>query len=274
MLEAGAQVEKYEVLEHLGGGGFADVYKAPCQPPVHDRSACRTLVVGLALAVLGLVSTVGPARAQSEPSGWDSLLNLDEVWWFGIDYTHAEFIDSAGFRQPGQIFPAHLNEWNDRFVTDGVAQTLASKLSTDMHLRQEVVFSINARADAKQIKSTAERDTGIPLEDIRSSLAGYANLPDGPGIGVVAMVDRLDHGQERGCVHWVFFDLPTRGVLDAPRWCLPVGGYGFIARWLRPVKDGVARVPQLRKEWRKFARKQRRQRLDPPKLNRLMSEYW
>gem|GEM_PF-4658915 len=28
MLDVGAQVEKYEVLAHLGGGGFADVYKA------------------------------------------------------------------------------------------------------------------------------------------------------------------------------------------------------------------------------------------------------
>ena len=28
MLKAGAQVEKYVVLEHLGGGGFAEVYKA------------------------------------------------------------------------------------------------------------------------------------------------------------------------------------------------------------------------------------------------------
>ena len=27
MLDVGAQVEKYEVLEHLGGGGFADVYR-------------------------------------------------------------------------------------------------------------------------------------------------------------------------------------------------------------------------------------------------------
>ena len=229
--------------------------------------------LSLCLLVVSSLFAAGTAHAQAERSDWDRLLDLDEIWWFGIDFSHAEFIDPAGFRQPEQIFPAHLNEWNDRFREDGIAQVLARKLDTDMHLHAVVVQPANDSASAEQIRSKPLRGNGLDLREIRASLMRYRGLPENAGIGVVAMVDRFDHGQNLGCVHLVFFDLTNRRVLDAPRRCQDVGGFGFIARWLRPVKTTVARMNEVRKEWRVFARKARKGRLDPPTLTRLLP-YW
>lgn len=231
-----------------------------------------SVVVGTVVSG-SFISVKQVLAAAPEQSNWQRLLDLDELWWFGLDFTEAQFIGPEGFRQPEQIFPAHLDEWNERFLSDGPARELAGRHSTVLQTRTAVVESGNHRLDASAIVEELQRPNGIPLATIAERVSAYQGLPE-KGTGLVVLVDRLDHPHEMGCSHWVYFDIESREVLDAPRFCDETGGFGFVARWLSPVKGTVDRIPQLRKEWRKAARKAKSGKPSGLETDRLMSQYW
>lgn len=209
--------------------------------------------------VLVIVSSAFCLAAKPKPATfWGTLAQADAITAFGIDYSHAEFIGEDGFRQPHNIFPGHIKDWSQSLETDGILALVADRLGLAIYWEPQVVAAANAGANAHSIVPMATRKPGLSLSTIRASIAAYPDLGDTTQIGLVVMADRLSHTADEGCFHWVFFDVPSRVVLDAPRACMPTGGYGFRARWLRPLKDAAARLQRVKREWRAHEKAARR----------------
>jgi hypothetical protein len=196
----------------------------------------------MAMALLILAST-GKTYAQQGAAA-------EPLVWCGLDYSMVKMIGTLDFRQPDQIFPEMLTEWNGLFMKEMLPQLerMAKSVKTDL----EAVASRNAKATAKQI----EHEDGTKEEKVTPSHITEANIAEAvrsyklkndTGLGLVFIMDRLVKAQETGCLHVVFFDIGSRKVVRSERICTGAGGIGFRNYWFRPVKNAVNQLPKMYK---------------------------
>jgi len=179
--------------------------------------------------------------------------NSNTLVWCGLDYSKVKMIGSRDFRQPDQIFPEMLMAWNGLFVEEMLPklEKMAKSVRTDLRAVQER----NQKASASQIdRIDGSRDemvkpTHITDEDIAETVKSY-KLENDSGLGCVFIMDRLVKAQATGCMHVVFFDIPSRKVLRSQRVCAEAGGGGFRNYWFRPVKEAVEQLPKMYKQLR------------------------
>ena len=171
--------------------------------------------------------------------------------WCGLDYSKVKMIGTLDFRQPDQIFPGALSEWNGLFMKEMLPklETMAPLMESDL----SAVEARNEKASASQI----EREDGTRAEKVNSSNITEANIAEivssyklkhDNGVGLVFIMDRLVKAQETGCLYVVFFDIGSRKVLHSERIVASAGGFGFRNYWFRPVKTAVDKLPKIYKQ--------------------------
>ena len=188
--------------------------------------------------LIGILTASAQERASSEQM----------LVWCGLDYSKVRMIGSADFRQPDRIFPEMLLAWNGLFMREMLPklESMAKSVGTDL----KAVTALNAKAGPSQIEredGTREekvKATHITEADIAAAVHAY-ELKHDLGLGLVFIMDRLVKVQATGCMHVVFFDIPTRKVLLSERVCGDAGGGGFRNYWFSPVKETVPKLPKL-----------------------------
>ena len=170
--------------------------------------------------------------------------------WCGLDYSQVKMIGTMDFRQPNQIFPGTLLEWNGLFMKEMLPklEAMSPSVESDLH----AVEDRNQKASASQIEredgTRAEKvdPTDITATKIADIVISY-KLKHDSGVGLVFIMDRLVKAQEVGCLYVVFFDIGSRKVLHSERIVAPAGGYGFRNYWFRPIKTAVEKLPKIYK---------------------------
>lgn len=194
---------------------------------------------------------------------YERLDTAQKFQWQGIDFSVAQFVDPTGFSEPDRIFPHYLHKWNTLFVDEGYVAQLTNKLQLDARYsfkKAEVLlerplpsYGVNDGVTEAGITPISQVRAGLELEDIETAIRPYCAVGQF-AIGIVVVVDQLNHQEKRGVFHWVFFDIARCTVLDAPRFSEESGGYGFRNRWMRPFKDSVPKLRGLRRQWKEFAK--------------------
>ena len=221
----------------------------------------------MAVPLMFLVLAIGwssSALAGSAPQ-YERLAATRSFHWLGIDFGVAQFVDPAGFAEPEQIFPKHLHAWNTLFVDEGYVSRMKRQLGSLTSYEEDARFAEivtkrplpaygqNDLVDASRIVPISQVRERLTEPEIKSVVERYcAGLE--AGVGLLGVVDQFNHQEKLGMLHWVFFDLQTCEILDAPRFVEKNGGYGFRNRWMRPLKEASNHLRRVRREWAKLAR--------------------
>lgn len=198
----------------------------------------------LSVISLSILVLTGLTRAQENATA-------DTLVWCGLDYSMVKLIGTADFKQPGQIFPGALEQWNALFMKEMLPQLEAMATSVGSDLG--AVQARNEKASAQQIeREDGTRDekvtpTHITEANIASIVSSYKMKHD-KGLGLVFIMDRLVKAQETGCLYVVFFDVATRKVVRTERVCAKAGGMGFRNYWFSPIKTAIKNLPKTYKQ--------------------------
>jgi len=193
----------------------------------------------IAIMLLGLTGT-GVSRAADASSS-------DALVWCGLDYSMVKMIGTADFKQPSQIFPGMLEQWNALFMKEMIP--LLEKMASPVQSDLAAVTARNEKASDKQIerqdgtKDEMVKPTHITDADLASIVKSLKMTHDS-GTGLVFVMDRLVKAQETGCLYVVFFDVSSRKVLLSERVVAAAGGAGFRNFWFKPIKTAVAGLPK------------------------------
>ena len=152
------------------------------------------------------------------------------------------------FRQPNQIFPGMVVQWNGLFNKEMLPELedMAKIVQTDT----DAVMERNQNTSASQIerkdgtKSEMLNQSHITETEIAEMVRSY-KLKNSNGLGLVFVMDRLVKNHEQGCMYVVFFDVPSRQIVHSERACGEAGGGGFRNYWFSPVKEVVGDLPGM-----------------------------
>jgi hypothetical protein len=193
----------------------------------------------IAIMLLGLTGT-GVSRAADTSSS-------DALVWCGLDYSMVKMIGTADFKQPSQIFPGMLEQWNALFMKEMIP--LLEKMASPVQSDLAAVTARNEKASEKQIerkdgtKDEMVTPTHITDADLASIVKSLKMTHDS-GTGLIFVMDRLVKAQDTGCLYVVFFDVSSRKVLHSERVVTAAGGAGFRNFWFKPIKTAVAGLPK------------------------------
>lgn len=193
----------------------------------------------IAMMVLGL------AGARTTRAADEAVPNA--LVWCGLDYSLVKMIGTDDFRQPDQIFPGYLTQWNALFMKEMIP--LLEKMTTPVQSDLDAVTARNEKTSTSQIQradGTSDemvKPTHITADQIASIVKGY-KLKHESGTGLVFIMDRLVKAQQMGCLYVVYFDIATRKVLLSERIVTAAGGAGFRNYWFKPIKTAVIGLPK------------------------------
>jgi hypothetical protein len=199
-------------------------------------------IITIATILFNLSGIVSGRAGETAPA--------DMLVWCGLDYSKVKMIGTLDFRQPDQIFPNMLMEWNALFMKEMLPklEAMAKPVQTDL----DAVTDRNEKASPKQIeRRDGSMDEMVKVShitdaDIADAVHAY-KLKSGNGLGLVFIMDRLVKAQSTGCLYVVFFDVASRNVLLSERVCAEASGAGFRNYWFKPIKIAVAKVPKMYK---------------------------
>jgi hypothetical protein len=153
------------------------------------------------------------------------------VYFYGLDFTHAHFVGSMGFKDAPSLKSYFMPEWNNLFVKE------ATKYSLQRALRltsTNYITSISHHTELNKTIDVASKITdgtyAFSESDVNEALKQY-QLPDKDGIGLTYIVEAFSKSEEMAIVWVTFFDLETKKILLAEKLQGKAGGGSFRNFW-------------------------------------------
>jgi hypothetical protein len=184
-----------------------------------------------------------PAVASDYVSNPAAVADAERFVWVGVDFALVQMVGSD-FADLDAIFPGHASQWNARMGSAEAMQTLAWVLGEPV---KPSAGHLDARHASVEREGRLREGTGgdhliseiqLPTEDIARAVASYELAPVDE-LGLVFIVESMLKEAEVLCLQAVFFEVDSRTVVHAQRYCEPAKGMTFSTHWQAPLERAV-----------------------------------
>ena len=187
--------------------------------------------------------------ALAQAAGPADVVTSDAVTWVGVDYSRARFARTRSFTPPKRALPDLVEGWN-YLVREELVYDLRGALHKTVEVADEAVRAPNASLDADPFSmEPVDPDGHLTEQDLAAQVGSYEL--GGTGLGLVFVVEHIDQPRDELCLYAVFFDVPSRQVLEQQRTCERGGGVPFRNHWFRPLEIAVHKLRPMMRAVRK-----------------------
>ena len=169
---------------------------------------------------------------------------VQEITWFGLDYSKAYFIDSRAFPDPYKLQNKLFREWNELVFREKQKFDIAKSFNkNDVNYSIDYVNQINNRVDIfSQITNDRYRRIRFNNDSIQKIIEAYQINENADGIGLVFIVESFNKPNHEA-VYWVtFFDLNTKKVLLTKQIVGVPSGAGLHNYWANSFYDALRKA--------------------------------
>ncbi len=166
---------------------------------------------------------------------------VQEITWFGLDYSKAHFIDSRAFPDPYKLQNKLFPEWNELVFREKKKFDIAKSFNkNDVNYSIDYVNQINSRVDIfSQITNDRYRRISFNNDSIQKIIEAYQINENVDGVGLVFIVECLNKPYYEA-IYWVtFFDLNTKKVLLTEQIYGKPSGAGLHNYWANSFYDAL-----------------------------------
>jgi hypothetical protein len=156
------------------------------------------------------------------------IFNSNEIQFYGFDFSHFKLAEAKRLHKGNQVRD-YIFPWIGYLDTKYHYSEMSKKMGTNVIPNYEMTNNINVNVDPKNIVSIQEHK--ISYDTIVKVINNY-ELSEQAGIGLVAIVECFYKATETASVHYIFFDIATKEILDSHRYSTnKAGGYGLTSFW-------------------------------------------
>jgi len=158
--------------------------------------------------------------------------NDNEVTWFGVDFSKAKLVGSAGFSDVSQIQSYYLNQWNSIIVTEVDKYNIAK-----FYKKPTVKVDLDLVKDRnnKVVASTLVTDNTYTLEQADAEAVVKKYKGKGTGQGLVYVVESFSKTAEAATIYVALFDISTGKIISIKKQTGKASGFGFRNYWLGAI---------------------------------------
>ncbi|WP_294673102.1 hypothetical protein [uncultured Fluviicola sp.] len=158
---------------------------------------------------------------------------LDEITWFGIDFSQAKMVGSAGFTEPAKIQSYYLNVWNSVLITESDKYDLAKYYgAAKVKVSLDIVKKANDEVNADEL--VTDNTYSLSESDAQKEVEKYVG--QGNGTGLVYIVEYFSKSEELASVYVIQFDISSGAISKMKKLTGKPNGFGFRNYWLGAIE--------------------------------------
>jgi hypothetical protein len=181
----------------------------------------------LALLLIPVLGFFNNSFAQDK----EKAKNISSVVWFGIDFTAAKF--TLITEDPAIVINKYLQSINTVILTEPEKYDIKRFFYKSEVIKNiDLVNEYNSKIDPGTFITS--NDHKIDQETIKNIIAKY-DVQGKPGTGLLFIAENLNKVTQTGSFYVVFFDIPTKEIIDSRRMVGEAGGFGFRNYWAGAV---------------------------------------
>jgi len=175
------------------------------------------------------------------------VISTPEFNWYGLDFTEAKMIGSAGFTDSDAVVNKYINKgWNDLLKTE------FKKFDPGKPMGKKAVhyFEVCNERNKTVIEEglIIDEEYNLLPKDIQDIVNEYPKISDG-GMGLVYIVESFNKNDVKGYIWMTFFDEKTGEILLTERVAGAPKGFGFRNYWLGAVYEVMKLSKKQYKDW-------------------------
>jgi len=161
------------------------------------------------------------------------VFNVDEITWFGMDFSHIRLIDPTGFTDLDAIVERYFSAINSLVLSEPDKYTLSKFFyKKEVEIDLSIVRERNENIDLEGLVLEATAEYTIDEETVKGIINEYKQ--DGTeGIGVVFIMESFNKKEKLGHMWVTFFDMASSQVLFTAKMQGKAGGFGWRNYWVK-----------------------------------------
>lgn len=171
-----------------------------------------------------------------------------EVVWYGLDFTQARLVGSAGFTDPETIRNNFFDSWNSVIITEAEKYDLKGTFKKpELKIDVEMIKELNKKVDYNTL--VLDKSYTITKEDVEKAVKQY-KTEQKTGYGIIFVVESFDKTQEKAFVWATIFDAATKKVVVTERLAETPKGFGLRNFWAGAIYGMLETIKKTKiKSW-------------------------
>lgn len=159
---------------------------------------------------------------------------VNEITWFGIDFSKAKMIGSSGFNDVEKIQNYYLDTWNGVIVTEQDKYKISRYYKVaKVNISLDAVKESNSKVDAATL--VVNNEYTLSESDAKEVVSGYVGK--GSGMGLLYIVEYFSKTDEKASIYVVKFDIESGTISSIEKIVGKPGGFGFRNYWLGAILE-------------------------------------
>ena len=167
------------------------------------------------------------------------------ITWYGIDYSHAWFINHRAFNDADELQNELIPDWNRQVVDNKRKYDIKKQFNkSEVFYQTDPVFDRNLSSDVKSRITDNDNPPTITNDSIQTIVNQYIITEPFSEVGLVLIAETLNKKTKRGIYYVTFFNTKTKEVIVTERLEAVPHGLGMLEYWSTTYYDVLKKAPK------------------------------